>query len=386
MNSILYMGCDIPDGNASAIRVYSNALALRDYGYKVNILSFDHDFQLQQSLYQKEMDGMCIYHAKYPVGAKDFFLYLFEKNTYKKVIDNIIESTKLDAVIVYDQPTISFLRVRSYCHKKDIAYLCDCAEWHSTAHLWGVAKAVKALDISLSMRYAYKKSDGLIAISSFLENYYKLHTKTMRLVPLQYQQIEYLKVERKEINIRTFIYAGTVDRDKDCLDEIISALSEVEQPFKFVVYGLTEQECLDIWPKEKTAIERIRTHAEISFYGRVKHEEVIKQIRASDFTFLIRKSSRKNNAGFPTKFAESIACGIPVISTNFSDVREYITKYKLGLIVEDGFDLVDSIEKAINLSTDELNTIKENCTCYQEFYYKSHVDEIGAFIKKCLKA
>ena len=37
----------------------------------------------------------------------------------------------------------------------------------------------------------------------------------------------------------------------------------------------------------------------------------------------LRQSNIRNNAVFPTKFAEAITCGTPVISTNVSDLKEY---------------------------------------------------------------
>jgi glycosyltransferase involved in cell wall biosynthesis len=50
----------------------------------------------------------------------------------------------------------------------------------------------------------------------------------------------------------------------------------------------------------------------------------IKNILDCDCYIFIRSSDRRNNAGFPTKFAESFTCGVPIITTDVSDVKEYI--------------------------------------------------------------
>jgi len=52
---------------------------------------------------------------------------------------------------------------------------------------------------------------------------------------------------------------------------------------------------------------------------------------------LLREPSRKNMAGFPTKFAESMTAGVPVIANATSDIANYIQNGKNGFLV-DGFN------------------------------------------------
>ena len=60
--------------------------------------------------------------------------------------------------------------------------------------------------------------------------------------------------------------------------------------------------------------------------GRLSHRETVKYILGCNCYIFIRRSDKRNNAGFPTKFAESYTCGVPIITTDVSDVGEYIKK------------------------------------------------------------
>lgn len=379
--SIVYIGCDIPSGNASSIRVFSNALALRDYGYKVYILSFDHGYS-GAYLDESVVEGITVLRTSHPSTSKEYAKYLVEKDVYLNAIKRIQdEHNEIQAVIAYDQPGISFIRVLNWCRKNRIAYLCDCAEWHTAVHLKGIARMIKELDIFFSMRFAYKLADGVIAISSFLEKYYNDSTKVIRIPPLQNEKVS-LDVSTNTANdIVRFIYAGVPGKDKDCLDIILRAFANVQnQNFGIKIFGLTEQQCVEVWPETEKHIRSIRNGSIISFEGRVPHHVILAETTASDYSLIIRRSSRKNNAGFPTKFAESIECGTPVVANNFSDVFQYIGQNGFGIQVNDIDCLENALTKAITAGADDIRKMKMNCYYSNAFNYKSYTQILGDYV------
>lgn len=388
MESVLYVGCDIPDGNAAAIRVFSNSLALRDYGYKVNILSFDHNMDNASNRISIEnYSGCTVYHKKYPSTKKEYLKYLVSIKEYVDVINRILESDILVAVVVYDQPAISFLKLKKFCKIKNIKLVCDCAEWHTAIHLKGVSRIIKMIDITLSMRYAYKKADGIIAISMFLFDYYSnrgLSDRVLRVPPLQNEKILRESFDSKPP--RKYIYAGIAGRDKDCLDTILYAFSKLNDfVYSIELVGLKEDQCTDVWPETKEYIKRIREKSKVAFLGRLPHKTVLSHTANSDYCLLIRDSTRKNNAGFPTKYAESIECGTPVISTIFSDVQEYTEKYNTGILVGRKDNLERALRGTLSQSDEELEQLKYNCYCCNAFSYKTYINDIGEFIQMITK-
>ena len=383
MNSILYIGCDIPDGNAAAIRVFSNAKALYEYGYKVYILSFDHS-TLPKS--NNLIDGIEVIHKHHPNSSTEYLRHLVDYKTYANLIDELMVNNKLDAVIAYELPGISFFRLKQYCKRKKISLICDCAGWHTAIHLHGIAKIVKMLDVCISMRFSYKKADGIIVISNYLKDYYykRFSGSLIQVPPLQYK-----KSSRHEFFTRSprrFIYAGVAGKDKDCLDAILEAFSLLtDRSFVLDLYGLTEDDCVSVWPKTLDYITSIRSHAEVYFHGRQPHNVIINKTIASDFSILVRNATRKNNAGFPTKFGESIECGTPVIATEFSDVVQYINDYNLGLVVSDKDNLHLSLKAAIDMPDQQLLLMKIRCYNSLLFNYSSYITILGEFIHSMTK-
>ena len=116
MKTIVYMGFDLPDGNASSLRVFYNALALKEHGYKVILLNYTHnenDLHAGKSLIA-EMD---IWNVSAPQSAKSWMEYLISIRPYQELTEKI---GHIDAIITYDQPGISFKRLKSYCQKHQI--------------------------------------------------------------------------------------------------------------------------------------------------------------------------------------------------------------------------------------------------------------------------
>ena len=53
--------------------------------------------------------------------------------------------------------------------------------------------------------------------------------------------------------------------------------------------------------------------------GMLAHGDVQRLVGSTDFSILVRQPCRTSQAGFPTKFVESFACGTPVIANLTSD-------------------------------------------------------------------
>ena len=88
----------------------------------------------------------------------------------------------------------------------------------------------------------------------------------------------------------------------------------------------------------------------------VQNDEVCKYLNAADYGILFRENTIMNNVASPTKFAEYILCGLPVlISEGVGDYSKYTIDNDLGvLITEDilkfpvDFSFKDFLEKKFN--------------------------------------
>lgn len=144
------------------------------------------------------------------------------------------------------------------------------------------------------------------------------------------------KIElRKKLNIPqddlTFIYVGSLDQWQ-CINETILVFKQITKLMDSTFVMLTPncakaQEITCSVLNDKTIQSKIICKT-------VPHDEVRNYISASDIGFLLRKRSLTNIVSSPTKFAEYLACGIPVIATEFAGISgNIIESDKVGLII-----------------------------------------------------
>ena len=377
---IVYIGYNLPDKNPAGVRVFANAMALKEYGYDVKLISKDDE----PDLTDKEYGGMAVWHVNRPKSKKGWLKNLVQAGQYTKIIDKL-ENVK--AVIAYELPAISFLRLKKYCKKKQIKLICEVVEWQKWENLGNLntlGRFVRVIDINLAIRFAYKTSDGLVVTSHYFNDYFKRVVPTLVLPTLQFNRIE-LSGQIKRNDVRKFIYAGGVGFRKDLLCDIVHAFGELRQrEFEFNILGLTQEQYLNRFPQDVVLLKQFNASKDkIKFWGRVPHADVLDFVRQSDFAVIIRESLRRNNVGFPTKYGESINCGTPVIVSDFSDVVYYTEKYGVGIVV-DTRNIAQGIKLALDMDDMSLLKMHENCRNCSAFYYKGHVDEIGGFVTRII--
>ena len=377
---IVYIGSNIPDKSPAGVRVFANALALKEYGYDVKLISKDKDYQTGFD----QNEGIDTWHLQAPQSTKGWMSSLVNVKPYTKIIEEI---GAVKAVIAYELPAIAFLRLRRFCKHRGIKLICETAEWQkweNLGHLGFVARTVRLLDININMHFAYKKADAIIVTSHYFADHFKGKLPIFTLPTLQCHKLEKGNVQTN--HPRKFIYAGGLGYQKDMLVEIIKAFSELsDREFEFNILGLSKEQYAERFADQIPVIDTINQEIKrVKFWGKVSHTEVLDELKRSDFSLIIRQGSHRNNVGFPTKFGESINCGTPVIVSDFSDVVYYTKKYDVGIVTEVS-SIKDRIRKALEMDDDALLQMKERCWACDAFYYKGNVESLGDFVNQVSK-
>lgn len=357
--SILYLGgFELPDKNAAAQRVMANAKLLREIGFEVSFIGISKDIQNAPMA----VDGFVSNPVPYPSNTKEWMHQIF---TFVET-DAIIER-KPEYVVLYNFPAIASLRILKACHKYGIKVVYDLTEWESN-NRWLPADIMRRFDINLRMRYCIKKMDGVIAISRYLYDHYKPYTNVIMVPPTVDLSAEKWNRNRELTlgeKIR-LVYAGNAGFGvKDRLDIIVRAV--VKYPnMQLDIIGMTQDNyVLGYGPLPEGCNN-------IIFYGRVSHTKAIKAVQDADFQFLIRDSNRKNNAGFPTKFVESMACCTPIIATFTSNIGDYLRDGENGFGVDYARSLDDVLLHISQLSSSEIVKMKEACRNLRAFDYREY--------------
>ncbi len=380
-NTILYYGNILyPDLDAASHRTIGNAKALRELGYNVVLVGIRKG-EKRTILETKEIfEGFDIYYFADPRSLKQWKNYLFGYNPLKEVLAMLKD---VGFVILYNHPSISTKKICSFCHKKGIKVYADCTEWFDPQG-FSAHNIIKRLDTWYRMRCVNQKLDGVIAISSFLQDFYnKRGCKTICVPPLidltqDKWKLEDSVGERKDDGVN-LVYVGNPGAGtKDKLALIIAALDEVhkkypEVNFKLDIIGMYQEQFFEVFKMDVSALDFVH------FLGRKPNIEALSHIKQSDYTIFLREDNLICTAGFPTKFSESLACGTPVLTNPSSDLGRYIQDGKNGFTMDitSMDNLVDSLHNALSVDKTKIGQMKQYCREEKTFDYHSFINEFS---------
>lgn len=230
------------------------------------------------------------------------------------------EHLRPDCVIMHGPHLGYLLRFRRLCRDLGVPLVLDIVEWYQPEDLPGGRFGPYALANEFSMRHATLLADGVIAISRRLEDHYRRQGRPVINIPPLFEPEPGLATKTSARDGRLHLcYAGSPGR-KEAFDLTLSALQRLADAgvaFTLHLVGMTAKD-LGPWQNQFSICRPDK--AMLHFHGRVPNARARDIVAAADFTLLLRPQRRSNQFGFPSKLAESMAVGTPVIANDFSDL------------------------------------------------------------------
>ena len=121
----------------------------------------------------------------------------------------------------------------------------------------------------------------------------------------------------------------------------------------------------------------LENESRIIFMGRLSHEETVKYILSCNCYIFIREASRRNEAGFPTKFAEAFTSGASIISTDVSDIKDFADERVLLLDSTDETAVYDVMKNACDKFSDDYSL-------RNDFDYRNYLSESEKWLEDVL--
>lgn len=320
--TIIYMGIfELPDKNAAAHRVINNGKVFTALGYRVVYLGTVKG-EWFSGIRKSDYDDN-IYEEAYPQGTKNWISHLFDIKNIDSVAEKYADTC---LVITYNVPLVTYKAVKKTFAKKNIKVAYDCTEWNDYTVGSFPKRFYKKIDEKQIRTKLHKNCDDIIIISSMMERQYQ-GNNLLKLPPLIDidEPIWHQKVEKNK-RVFEFCFAGTIGA-KERIDLIINAFKGLESSSVILkIIGITREEYIQMYPEQNNDLDK-----RIVFMGRLSHFDTIRHVLLSDCYVFIRERTRQNQAGFPTKFAEAYTCGVPIISTDVSDIKYYSGDYVIVL-------------------------------------------------------
>lgn len=398
--TIIYVGgFELPDKNGAAQRVVANGKIFRALGYDVVFCGVAKDAEESRDILATESNyfGFTSFSTPYPTSKKAWLKTISSAESIRYLVEERYEG-QVAAVICYNHPALSQWRIRHLCQKNNVKYMADVTEWYENSGGGLIFGFVKWLDTALRMRVMHRLVDALITTSSIITEFYA-RTKKFPIVelPTLYDK-ESISLnrsqERLDSNVSRWIYAGSpfnaarLDRKreniKDRLDAVVilaARLNSEAMPVELRIYGVTKDDYLKAFPEHLSILTQ--NIDQILFFGNRPHKEILQQLQQSDFSIFFRKKSRLTEAGFPSKLAESISCGTPVITNYLGNLESYKSKVS-GLFLVDFSNMDDCVKETkqiLQMSALELKAVKAACLEEQAFDYRTFIPVVRQFVQ-----
>lgn len=385
--NILYVGnFRLPRYDAAAARVVTIGKALCESGHRVSFISWGGKY----NEYDRSSDGD-YYISKMPyivtneIDGKSFLEKLGQKihrgNKTLKIIKKLY--VKPDAIITYNTPYGFNKKLFKYCRKRNISLIADITEWYDDNEL----KLLDRIPNKLNMTKFYKSISNIVSISSYLKNYYNEINSIVIPALVDHNDAKWHNQNTFKLDSFegiTLIYAGNPAK-KDKLHVAVAAtqtLINQGAKVRFIIAGCERKKYLKVF---SMLYPDLTLSSNIIFLGRIDQEKIPALYGEADFMVLLREDNRKSEAGFPTKFTESMMSGTPVICNLTSDLGDYLIDGYNGFIVED-----DSLEsclevlkaKVLNLSPEKIKKMKYNAreTGIRKLDYRNYTVKLNYFI------
>lgn len=337
-----------PDGGAAARRILGLAQSLKLGGVNAVIASGQgrdrgeiavgniHGFSVH-SIPERTYEGLprALKHLAYVGMGARTVRWLEEQESLPS------------AVVLYSGYSPYLLRLIEWTRKRKVKLVFDAVEWYDPASLVGWLSPYQ-LNIELAMRVLVPKARNVIAISSFLDSYFRERGCRTTIVPptLDVRGTE-AELSRPRSEVLRLVYAGSPG-NKDHLAAVVQAVRELAvegHQLHLAVVGLTAAEFLGGAGAESPSPS---VGGPVSFLGRLSHADSIRMVRDADFTVLFRRDARYSRAGFATKFVESLAVGTPVIANVTGDLHRYHIDRVTGIVA--GGVSVCAVKEAVRVA------------------------------------
>jgi glycosyltransferase involved in cell wall biosynthesis len=293
---------------------------------------------------------------------------------------------KPDVVILYAGFVPYFSRLLPWCRRRGIPLVFDAVEWYEPSSRPGGGRyGPYRWNLELSARHYCVRCGNIIAISSYLRDYYRSRNcLTVRVPPtLDVSALPPVEpaADREHLTIGFAGTPGLMNTFETVVDAV-TTLALQGKKIRLRVAGMPTERVLRCPAMAARGIRELPDY--VDSLGPVSHKEATALVRAADFTVLVRPVVRYSTAGFPTKVVESLAYGTPVICNVTSDLGEHLVDGREAILCSDWSrgSLVAAFERAMLLSSEERHRMRlaARRRAEEAFDYRNFTAALGDFL------
>lgn len=372
-----------PSGQAYSKRALNLSRTFRECGYSVKIIADCTKEHLENG--QGIYDGF----EYFIVGDNSKAgRYLKNKRNSLALLKRITETENVSAILISGGTYDRFVEVFKLSRQKGIPLLLEICEWYDIKSFKLGELDLRYRKFNSCMNSSYKKADGIIAISRYLEDYFFEYNSNVIRIPSLAGREDFVKGEKTESEKIVLIHAGTSvgKQHKEMFKAILQALASFGDncPFEYRIFGSDRKTILENIDFDEELINSLGDSVKI--FGKIPQSEVLKQYLQADYSIFVRPDRRSSHAGFPTKLSESLCAGTPVIANNTGDIGLYLKDGENGFIIKDGTEtsvrsVLDRILAVDGVRRAEMRICARE-TAEKSFLYTEYIDSVKELLDK----
>jgi len=324
-----------PNGTGATARVHAYARGLMENGVEVKVFCLEPTEPRQGPRANTQAKGN--YEGidfEYTYGStarpSNFFLRRWRQligpwRFFRAVRSETTKGNGIDAIILFSNSLFWIVWVVAVARIAGVQCIQEKSEFPFVSYKKTPWIRLYAW---LYTRTVYKLFDGIIVISTFLEEYFsrciRRGARILRVpILVDVNRFEAMSSptshERKRI-----VYSGSLDHPGEVklLIEAFSALATGNPAWDLQIIGGTSN------PEVPVELERTVLNLgladRVDFTGMIERRELPRYLGDADVLVLPRQAGLFSKAGFPTKLGEYLATGKPVVVTSTGDIPLYL--------------------------------------------------------------
>jgi len=380
-----------PEGDGAAIRTLSLARICRDLGFTVTVIGKG---SVRSEDYDKDRGGYYIEGIRYSTMNPDrvsMFQRLRHPIRRLELFASTLEMMNLKntraIVINACDSAMHVPMVSAFCQRHSIPLVGDICEWYDPCQMRFGRLNPAYWIFQLMFHLFFPGFKNVIVVSQYLERHFMAPGRNMIRIAAPMDLGTVHCVDRTPQDRLVLLYAGSPGR-KDLLREVLEALAllttQERQRIEFRLLGLNKQKLAEILGESADLLKVLGET--VKPLGRVPRDQVLVALQEAHFTVLLRPDKRYANAGFPSKVAESLTAGTPVMLNFTSDLKEYLGDGIAALPVHDcsPTGVAGAIRRALELTPAELLELRRGARTKSEqhFDYRLFVDPFRRFLEQ----
>lgn len=366
--------CSFPN-SALASRVMSFIYLFNSLDFNIHVLLTKLD---EKHFDKKYFETNNITYQNVKSSRSERLQSMLGNENIKSALNNYLTNNPTDYVFMTSMG-VDFKKVFDICKKHNVKVILEQCEWYDVSSFRYQYIDPRYIKFINNFKYNYKKVNGVISISRLLNKYYKENNVNTIIIPsiFDVKNSEYnTDVDLEKIKL---VYSGSTGISKECLKPILKVMNSSDKyknSFILDIYGINENDVLNNIDNQKELL-----NDNIKIHGKVDYNELKNALLNSNYQIFIKPERRSSNAQFPTKLAESMMYGLPVITNDTGDIGLYLNNEENGYLcnpdnIEDVFDKILQLDE----NTYKSQRINARKTAENNFDYRNYIEKMKELI------